>query len=120
MSTDAVLEFKFGDGTDVVGMYVRYDSHEGEFDEKIKQWFKEHDDVDKKEKPHEIHRMNWDWVVSDIVGRLITEHRNIRLLAHGNRDSSRCIYHYVVTPIEENYTQRQLDITECFKIEKKT
>ncbi|HHY0551867.1 TPA: hypothetical protein ACVU5P_004186 [Vibrio parahaemolyticus] len=110
MATDSVVEFKFGDGSDLCGLYVKYDTHPETFIPELKELFRKIDDDSHK------YRLNWDYMVTEVVGALIRSRRSVKLIAHDCRSTHGVIYHTVLTPQSDSYAHTENPIARVIHV----
>ncbi|HBN6266156.1 TPA: hypothetical protein L3N15_004137 [Vibrio parahaemolyticus] len=110
MSTDSVVEFKFDDGSDLCGLYIKYDTHPEEFIPELIELFRKVDDSS-----HDG-RLNWDYMVTKVVCSLVRGRNRVRLLAHNNRRVNGVIYHTVLTPQSDSYGSKENPIARVIHI----
>lgn len=110
MATDSVVEFKFGDGSDLCGVYVKSDTHPERFIPELRELFKKMDDDSHK------YRLNWDYMVTEVVGALIRSRRSVKLISHDCRSASGVIYHTVLTPQSDDYAYTENPIERVIHI----
>ena len=115
MATDSVLEFKFSDGVGLCGLYIRSDTHHQEFIPELKRIFSDADS--------DIHkgRLNWDYLVTKVVGSLILTDRSVKLLTEDCRNTDLVVYHTVITPqISTDYGDTENSIENVIHVKTKS
>lgn len=104
MSTDAIVEFRYGDGSDLCAIYISHSMHLETFLPELRDIFLA---IDRKEKHH---RLNWDCMVSHVIAELVTRYHKVRILPPELRDPANVIYHVRIRPLPIPYAYKGNDI----------
>jgi hypothetical protein len=109
MATDSVVTFKYSDGIPLLTIYIKSDSHLETFIPKLQKIIEESDTVSM--------RRSWDYVVAEIVSRLIRDRhfQSLIKICHIHLKSKDCntIFRHVIS-INEDYYSKQDNLLKDF------
>ncbi len=113
MATDSIVNFKYSDGVPLITIYIKSDSHLETFIPLLQKAMDESDTVSM--------RRSWDYVVAEIISRLIQskELHSLIKICHKHYEPEDCntIYRHVISIKEEYYSKQDNLLTDFVTIE---